>query len=1021
MLYKQNNTEKLSEELFKHPTSEYRGAPFWAWNCKLDKDVLLEQIEFLKEMGFGGFHMHSRAGMATEYLSEDFFSLINACVDKAKEENMLAYLYDEDKWPSGFAGGLVTKDRKYRGRYVLFTKSRENDVYDFETAKEKGLTYLLACYDIELSENGFLKAYKRIDENESAEHSKWYAYVKTLDDDPWYNNQAYVDTLSKEAIDKFIELTHEGYKKHVGREFGETIPSIFCDEPNFKIKEHLSYAAEDTSAKYPWTPLLPKAYFEKYGEDITLTLPEIFWDLPDNKPSLARYRFHDIVCELFVSSFMDSCGNWCSKNGISLTGHVLEEPTLTSQTRVVGEAMRAYRNMGIPGIDMLCNEVELTTAKQAQSAVHQYGREGMMSELYGVTKWDFDFRGHKFQGDWQAALGVTLRVPHLAWVSMKGRAKRDYPASISYQSPWYKEYPYIEDHYARLNTILTRGKPVEEVAVIHPIESCWLRYGPFDTSSDILSDMDSNFENITKWLLFGMVDFDFVSEALLAENGGVADNSLRMGEMRYGTVIVPNCETIRRTTFESLKKFRENGGNLIFVGECPKYIDAAETYEVKELFNKSVSVPMNKSALLGALTNQRFIDVKTADGSRTDNLIYTLRSDNDVKWLFIAHAKMPQVKDAVPEEKLKIILNGEFTPRLYDTVTGTVKEMNYEYKNGKTVITASIYAYDSLLIELSEGMSECRYTAPEKEKLISRCNIGKSVEFSLEEPNVYLLDMAEYSINGGEFSPEEEIRRIDSKCREVIKSASLANSIAQPWVIKEEKTDDYVTLRYSIESEIDAENILLACEEADCIEFNGEKIELSPVGYYVDRSIHTYRLPALKKGMNTLIIKVPFGARSDLECAYLLGNFGVEVSGREKCITKMPEKISFGSITAQGMPFYGGNITYKFKVNIDAPCRIKIKAAHYRGSLIKVSINSQAAGRIVYAPYEFISETMEKGEYEIELTLFGNRANTFGALHNYGNMRWYDGSVWSPDETMSYEYILEDTGILSSPIAELTE
>ncbi len=78
---------------------------------------------------------------------------------------------------------------------------------------------------------------------------------------------------------------------------------------------------------------------------------------------------------------------------------------------------------------MLCDRREFTTAKQAQSAAHQFGYPGVLSELYGVTNWDFDFRGHKLQGDWQAALGVTVRVPHLSWVSMGGEAKRDYPAS----------------------------------------------------------------------------------------------------------------------------------------------------------------------------------------------------------------------------------------------------------------------------------------------------------------------------------------------------------------------------------------------------------------------------------------------------------------------------------------------------------------------------------------------------------------------------------------------------------------
>ncbi len=102
----------------------------------------------------------------------------------------------------------------------------------------------------------------------------------------------------------------------------------------------------------------------------------------------------------------------------------------------------------------------------------------MLSELYGVTNWDFDWRGHKLQGDWQAALGVTVRVHHLAWVSMNGEAKRDYPASMNYQSPWYDRYSYVEDYFSRLNTALTRGKPLVSVGVVHPVESYWLHWGP---------------------------------------------------------------------------------------------------------------------------------------------------------------------------------------------------------------------------------------------------------------------------------------------------------------------------------------------------------------------------------------------------------------------------------------------------------------------------------------------------------------------------------------------------------------
>ena len=138
-----------------------------------------------------------------------------------------------------------------------------------------------------------------------------------------------------------------------------------------------------------------------------------------------------------------------------LTGHMMAEATLESQTRALGEAMRAYRSFDIPGIDILANRYEYSTAKQAQSAARQYGRPGVLSELYGVTNWDFDFRGHKLQGDWQAAMGVSVRVPHLSWMGMGGESKRDYPAPIDFHSPWYKKYHLIEDHFSRVNVCMT--------------------------------------------------------------------------------------------------------------------------------------------------------------------------------------------------------------------------------------------------------------------------------------------------------------------------------------------------------------------------------------------------------------------------------------------------------------------------------------------------------------------------------------------------------------------------------------
>jgi hypothetical protein len=108
--------------LFSNPTAEYRGSPLWCWNCKLNKEQLLRQIEQLKQMGMGGFHIHSRVGLDTEYLGEEFMELTKACVSKAEEMQMLACLYDEDRWPSGCAGGQVVAGKpEYKAQHVLLT------------------------------------------------------------------------------------------------------------------------------------------------------------------------------------------------------------------------------------------------------------------------------------------------------------------------------------------------------------------------------------------------------------------------------------------------------------------------------------------------------------------------------------------------------------------------------------------------------------------------------------------------------------------------------------------------------------------------------------------------------------------------------------------------------------------------------------------------------------------------------------------------------------------------------------
>ncbi len=1011
MLYDKNRkSPTLDRALFENPTAEYRATPFWAWNCDLQKDELLRQIDIFREMGLGGFHMHVRAGMSTTYLSDEFMGLIKACTDHARENQMLSWLYDEDMWPSGFAGGYVTRDESFRQRYITFTCDPEY--------KHRDNAVLLACFDVVLDGNKCLASYKKIPEGQAAEGVLWFIWREIAGDNPRYNNQSYVDTLNKKAIERFISLTHERYLETVGDEFGRTIPSIFTDEPQFSRKGTLAFADSRQNVTLPWTDDLEDTYCEAYGESLIDHLPELLWDLPDGKVSLTRYHYHDHVAERFARAFSDTCGDWCRAHGIELTGHMMEEPTLHSQTAALGDCMRSYRAFGIPGIDMLCANFEFTTAKQCQSAVHQYGRPGMLSELYGVTGWDFDFRGHKLHGDWQAALGVTVRVPHLSWVSMKGTAKRDYPASISYQSSWYKEYRYVEDHFGRVNTALTRGKPLVRVGVIHPVESYWLHWGPNEQTQLVRDKLDENFQNITSWLLKGNIDFDFICESTLPAQCAVGGAPLCVGEMAYDVVIVPECETLRSTTLDRLEAFRAAGGKLVFLGDAPRYEDAKPSIRGRALFDAAEQAAFNRGAILDALYEDRTVELRDRSGALTDNLIHQIRQDTNGRWLFISHCSEPYNKDIAGEQHLRVYVKGLCHPRLWDTVTGEIKPLSYCHTGGRTQINLSLFHYDSALIFLEDTDEESSFE-PEKAPMLADAGIAlpEMVKYSLSEPNVLLLDTARYALDDEEMTGPENILRIDSAMRRKLR---FPGGKAQPWVVEPKPAEHTVTLEFTIHSEIDYAAPFLALEDPELctILWNGEQVTAQPEGYYVDRSIQKVALPALKKGENYLRVTLPFAERSNCEAMYLLGEFGVRVTGRRLTVIDLPETLGFSDLTYQGLPFYGGAVTYHLPVECAEEQDIVIRVPHYTAAVNTVEADGEKKAVIAYPPYDADLGRLTAGQHTVSVTSYITRRNCFGDVHNADEKhRWQGPGAWSTGGSgWTYEYRLRRTGILSTPL-----
>ena len=254
MLYKKSKAA-FCENHFKNPDLEYAGAPFWAWNCKMTTQRIDDILGVIKKMGMSGAYIHSRTGLDLKYLENEFMEMVRYAYQKAKEMGITIYLYDEDRWPSGFAGGIVTKEEKYRSRFLTFSPEKlslnENENIEQKTfdasAKSisSGKRTFLGKYEVIL-ENGFLKSYRFFeyddDINEEIKGHIWYAYLEISGESPWFNNQTYVNTLDYSAVKKFIDTTYEAYYQEFKNEFGNEIPMIFTDEPQFSFKTVLGFS-----------------------------------------------------------------------------------------------------------------------------------------------------------------------------------------------------------------------------------------------------------------------------------------------------------------------------------------------------------------------------------------------------------------------------------------------------------------------------------------------------------------------------------------------------------------------------------------------------------------------------------------------------------------------------------------------------------------------------------------------------------------------------------------------------------
>lgn len=522
---------------FKEIPKKHRPIPFWSWNEKLEESETAEQVQKMNNAGIGGFFMHARGGLQTEYMGEEWFDNIKVATTQAEKCGMNAWAYDENGWPSGFGNGMVNGlGVEYQQKYL-----RMEDVCKHtETAICK-----------------------------SGDH---YFYYEV--------NPFYVDVLDKKVIKKFVDVVYEPYYKR----FGNRLTGFFTDEPQIS-REGI-----------PWSFVFEKEYKERFGEDIYVHLEELFLPLNDYKTT--RRNFWKMVTDLFSEAFCKQIYDWCDERNLQFTGHLVLEETLESQLVSNGACMPHYEYFHMPGMDWLGRNIyDCLTARQVSSVAEQLGKDLVISESFALCGHNVSLAELKGIYEWQMVRGINMLCPHLEGYSIRGIRKRDYPPAMYKQQPWWSDFDKWVEAMSRVGMILSEGEKRAEVLIIHPQTTAWTLYN--DNDNEGLEELNNKFLETVKKLEEKHISFHLGDETIMERHGRVEDGKLVIGKQKYSYVITSCCAEFLPSTDKLLAEYKVQGGQIITADELPDMNvtgDKSLTYTSRKFNDFTVHYFVNTSA-----------------------------------------------------------------------------------------------------------------------------------------------------------------------------------------------------------------------------------------------------------------------------------------------------------------------------------------------------------------------------------------------------------------------------------------
>ena len=374
------------------------------------REEIFEYLKDLKDNGIDQVMAYPRSGCELEYLSDEWFDTVSAFVEIAKELDISLWLYDDFNWPSGDAHGKVTEKEENR-----------------------------------------LKAIKTTGEDIGT------VSCRSRHNSTMFGEKFFPNLLSEEAVDLFIECTHEQYYKHFGEDFGSVIKGIFTDEPA------IGYSC--TEGCIPYYEGMEQDYADYCGRDFRE-------DLLSGHKEFYRCAI-EVISRQFNRCFVGKISDWCKSHGILMAGHLMSDHTPFDGIKQNGDLLKNLSTFSLPGIDDISTVFDRPHL-MTLFGVAEYvsGENGAMAELFALGPCDMTYAKKRCMLYFAACHKIDHYFMAISHMDLRGNTKiTDYFNVFTSDQPDFVGMRILSEE-AKQAAQLARLDYEPDVYIKYPYELC---------------------------------------------------------------------------------------------------------------------------------------------------------------------------------------------------------------------------------------------------------------------------------------------------------------------------------------------------------------------------------------------------------------------------------------------------------------------------------------------------------------------------------------------------------------------